>query len=339
MLHFSSLRRLALTGLVLITGAGTMAACSQDSDALVIYNAQHERLTQELTDAFTEETGIKVELRNGKDFELANQIKAEGDGSPADIFVTENSPAMQVVATEGLFEPIPDDIFAQVPAEFSPSTQEWMGVAARSTVFVYNKDAVSEDELPASILDLTTPEWDGRFGFAPGGADFQAIASAVLALEGPDAGKAWIDGLAQYGEVLNNNIAIMKAVNAGELDGGIIYHYYWYRDQAEAGDNSKNTALHFFGNRDPGAFISVSGIGSLASSDHQEDAQAFLRWITGPTGQALLAESYALEYPLGTGVAPADALTPIADLDPPTVDIAKLNGPEVIELFQSAGLL
>ena len=105
--------------------------------------------------------------------------------------------------------------------------------------------------------------------FSPTGADFQAIVSAVVATEGEDRAAEWIQGLADNGTVLENNLVVMEAVNAGEVDTGIIYHYYWYRDQKEAGENSDSSQLHFFGNRDPGAFLSVSGAGVLASSEKQ----------------------------------------------------------------------
>ena len=70
---------------------------------LVVYNAQHEDLTQAWAEEFTKETGIAIEMRNGSDNELANQLVAEGAGSPADVFLTENSPGMNIVEQAGLF--------------------------------------------------------------------------------------------------------------------------------------------------------------------------------------------------------------------------------------------
>ena len=52
------------------------------------------------------------------------------------------------------------------------------------------------------------------------------------------------------------NSAAMKAVNAGEVEGAVIYHYYYFGDQAKTGENSSNVALHYFRNEDPGAFVS-----------------------------------------------------------------------------------
>ena len=106
----------------------------------------------------------------------------------------------------------------------------------------------------------------------------------------------------QNATVYQNNIATMKAVNAGEVPGGVIYHYYWFRDQDGTGENSANTELHYFGNQDPGAFVSVSGGGVLQSSTHQDEAQQFLAFLAGATGQQILGEGYSFEYPVASGV-------------------------------------
>jgi iron(III) transport system substrate-binding protein len=150
-------------------GGATASTAEDNPNALVVYNAQHESMTTIWADAFTKETGIEVVLRHGKDFELANQIKAEGDRSPADVFLTENSPAMAVVENAGMFADIDPATLAQVPKKYSTSTGKWVGIAARSTVFVYNTDRLRTEELPESIMDLAKPEWQGRWGAGTGG--------------------------------------------------------------------------------------------------------------------------------------------------------------------------
>jgi len=334
--------RRAMTVTTAVAALGLLGACSS-SDAsgpyITVYNAQHEELLEEIAPLFTDKTGIEVKLRNGDDFELANQLVQEGDASPADVFLTENSPAMSLVDSENLFAPLDEDVLGLVPARFSPSNGNWMGFVARSTVLVHNTASVGADELPESILELAEPEWAGRVAFSPSGADFQAIVSAVLELEGEEATAQWLEGLAANGEVYDGNNLVLEAVNAGEVDAGIIYHYYWYRDQAEAGENSSDSALHFFGDQDAGAFVSVSGAGVLASSDKQEDAQAFVEFLSSVEGQQALADSYALEYPLNPEVQLDPPVKPLAELEPPRIALESLNGPQVTELMQDAGLL
>src|SRR4051812_30922650 len=151
--------------LSLVGIAGALAACGGSGDSggsdrptLTLYNAQHDDLMKAMVAGFTEKTGIKVEFRNGEDAELANQIVQEGKASPADVFVTENSPSVQVVAEQGLFAPVDQATLEQVPQQYRPTSGKWVGFAARSTVLAYNPGMISESQLPASLLDLTAPE-------------------------------------------------------------------------------------------------------------------------------------------------------------------------------------
>jgi iron(III) transport system substrate-binding protein len=346
------LRKNALVGIaVAATAVFGLAACGSNSDTgaaasgsaagdgITVYNAQHESLTKEWIDAFTAETGIKVTVRQGSDTEMSNQIIQEGAASPADVFLTENSPAMTQVENAGLFADVDQATVDQVPAEFRPSTGKWTGIAARSTVLVYDKNKISEDKLPKSMLDLAKPEWKGKWAASPTGADFQAIVSALLELKGEAATDAWLAGMKENFKAYKGNSTAMKAVNAGEVDAALIYHYYYYGDQAETGENSNNVTPYYFKNQDPGAFISVSGGGVLKSSKHAADAQAFLKFITGKQGQEILKNGTSFEYPVGSQVVANEALVPIKDLEAPTVDPAKLNSTQVTDLMTKAGLL
>ncbi len=335
----AALRASAALAATVLT-ASTLSGCGLlGSPDLVIYNAQHEELLDEIVPLFEEESGLDVELRSGKDLEMANQIVEEGEDSPADVFLTENSPAMSIVDNAGLFAELPADATAPIPEQYVPAEHTWTGFLARSTVAMYNTESMTEADMPASLLDFADPEWEGRVAFSPTGADFQAIVSAVLELEGEEATRAWLEGLEANGVIVQNNLVVMQSVDSGEVDAGIAYHYYWYRDREENGTDSDSSALHFFGDQDPGAFLSISGAGILASSEHQEAAEEFVTWLTGTDAQQAMAESYALEYPLNPDATLNPAVKPFDELEPPEVDVSSLNGPQVTDLMTEAGLL
>jgi len=349
------IRTNALAGIALAaTAALGLAACGSGSSAtagssaaangssageITVYNAQHESLTKEWIDAFTAETGIKVTVRQGDDTEMSNQIVQEGQASPADVFLTENSPAMAQVENAGLFADVDKATVDQVPAEFRPSTNKWTGIAARSTVLVYDKNKINADKLPKSMLDLANPEWKGKWAASPSGADFQAIVSALLELKGEAATEAWLKGMKENSKPYKGNSTAMKAVNAGEVDSALIYHYYYYGDQAKTGENSNNVTPFYFKNQDPGAFVSISGGGVLKSSKNAAAAQSFLKFITGKKGQEVLQKGTSFEYAVGSDVPSNDKLVPLKELQAPTVDPAKLNSAKVTELMTQAGLL
>jgi iron(III) transport system substrate-binding protein len=327
-----------LSALALVGGA-TACSSSTESNDLLIYNAQHESLTKEWIDAFTKETGIKVTYRQGGDTELGNQLIAEGASSPADVILTENSPAMAAVEKAGLFADVDPATTAQVPEQFRPTTGKWTGVAARTTVFAYNKSKLTEAQLPKSIMDLQKPEWKGRWGAPPVKPDFQAIVAAMLQLTGEPATSQWLAGMKTNAEIFQDNIATLRAINAGEVEGGVIYHYYWFRDQNSTKEISGNTALYYFRNQDPGAFVSVSGGGVLASSKKKDKAQQFLKFITSKAGQEVLENGTSYEYPVASGVPANKQLVPLVDLQAPKVNPSDLNATAVTDLMTKAGLL
>jgi iron(III) transport system substrate-binding protein len=329
-----------VTSVLMIAAAQAQAQTgTPDAGSIVVYNAQHENLTQAWADGFTRQTGTRVVLRNAGDTELGNQIVQEGGASPADVFLTENSPAMVLVDNAHLFAPLDKDTLAQVPDNFRPEHGRWIGVAARTTVFAYNKTKLREDQLPKSMMDLAEPAWKGRWAAAPAGADFQAIVSAMLELKGEAATRAWLKGMKQNVTTYRGNSVAMKAVNTGQAEGAVIYHYYYFGDQAKTGENSDNVSLYYFRHQDPGAFVSISGGGVLASSKHPAQAQAFVKWIAGKDGQAILTTSKSFEYAVGNGVASDPKLVPLADLQAPKVEPSKLNSKMVTDLMTEAGLL
>jgi iron(III) transport system substrate-binding protein len=321
---------LAALSALLFAAVFPLSAGAQDAGELVVYNAQHESLAREWAEKFTAETGIRITMRKGSDLEMANQILQEGEASPADVFLTENSPAMVLVDKAGLFAPLGQDTLSKVPDNFRSSTGNWVGIAARSTVFAYNKTKLSENQLPKSITDLADPSWNGRWAASPGGADFQAIVGALLAIRGEAETASWLSAMKSGFKPYRGNSAAMKGVNAGEVDGAVIYHYYYFGDQAKTGENSANVGLHYFKNEDPGAFVSLSGGGVLASSKHKAEAERFVRWIADKGGQAILREGTSFANP---------ALVPLSELQAPKLDPDKLDAAKVTQMMTAAGLL
>ena len=330
--------RYLLPAIALVLAAQAVSAVAQDS-GLTVYTSQHQALTQEWADGFTARTGIPVTIRKGTDVLMANQIVQEGLNSPADVFLTENSPAMVMVEAAGLFSPVAPETLAQIPEEFRPKSGMWTGIAARTTLFVYNTDLLAEEDLPTSMLDLAEPEWQGRWGAAPAGADFQAIVSALLELQGPEVTANWLVGLKNNALPYRGNFEAMRGANVGEVAGSLIYNYYYYGDQAGTGESSDKLAVHHFANQDPGAFVSVSGGGVLKASDNPEAAQQFLAFVTGPEGQAILRDGNSYEYAIGSGIEPNSALPPLSEIDYPKVDPSLLNAQQVVQLMTAAGVI
>jgi iron(III) transport system substrate-binding protein len=339
----SKLRLCALSlGALLLAAlaAGCGGSSSDSKGSLTLYSAQHEPMTEAFVKGFEEENGAAVEVRYGEDEGLASQIEQEGDASPADVVLTENTPPLEALSGKGLLAEVDSSTLDEVPSQYSSPKGDWVGVAARETVLVYNPDLIAADELPTSILELAEPEWKGKLAIAPSEPDFVPIVSAITKLEGEAAAKSWLEGFGENAKRYNDNEGIIAAVDSGQIAAGIINHYYWYEAAAEEGTDKIPSKLHYFGNEDAGALVNVSGAGALASSDEPELAQEFLAYLVSVEGQTAMTESGDWEYPLNAEVAPPPGLKPFASLEPPKVSPADLgDGSEPLKLMQEAGLL
>ncbi|MFE3544963.1 extracellular solute-binding protein [Nocardia sp. NPDC059177] len=313
--------RRVLAGLTVVAvavfGAGACGSSPGHGDQITVYSGQDATLVAEWVAAFTEETGIEVVVRHGGDIGLGNRLLAEGADSPADAFLTANTPAMTLVARAGLLTEVDQATLDQVPSRYR-SPANWVGVASRATAFVYDTDQVRPAGLPASLLDLAQPAWQGRWGAATASSDFQAIVTGLLALRGEDVTRAWLRGVRANAVGAPNTAATVEAVAANTPATGLIFDDAWYR----AGESHGNTALHYFSGQDPGAFVSVSGAAVLAASEKHDAAQKFLAFLTSEQAAQILAAN--------TGGAPPPATPPI--------DPARLDPGTALRLLAEAGL-
>src|SRR5581483_8990425 len=293
-----------------------LAACGSSSKsgpgALTLYNGQHEQTTVLLVRDFEHRTGIKVKIRSADESTLANQIMQEGSNSPADVFYTENSPALEALGEKGLLSPVDSATLGAVPRADSAQRGDWVGVSARVSEMVYNVASMKGGRLPGSVLQLAEPSYKGKVGFAPSETDFQPLVTAISKLKGRAAAEAWLLGMKENGKVYPDNETVVAQVNNGESALGPINHYYWYRLREEQGNGSMHSRLQPYPQGDPGNLINVSGAAVLRSSGKQADAQKLLAFLVSEQGQQALAASDSWEYPLRPGVAPHPGLPPLS---------------------------
>ncbi len=217
-------------------------ASSADSGTITVYSGRDEEFVGSLFEDFTAATGIDVEPRYGDSAELAATILEEGDASPADVFFAQDAGSLGAVADGGLFAPIDPVVVERVEARFRSDDGLWVGTSGRGRVAVYNTDALSGGDLPDSILDFADPAWKGRIGLPPTNSSFQAHVAAMIEMQGEDATRAWLEALMANDPVFyEDNGATTRAVGAGEVEVGLVNHYYKYEVEAEDGARRSRT--------------------------------------------------------------------------------------------------
>jgi len=321
----------------------TGLALSQLSGAasLVLYSAQHPQTVKLLAKDFEQTSGISVKVREGEGPELVAQLLAEGKASPADVYLASNSPELMMLQEKQLLAKLPAANLAAIPARFNSPTGEWVGVMARENVLVYNTKLANVAQMPASLMDLSKPQWKGKLGIAPSDGDFLPLVSAVHALKGEAATAQWLKGLHDNAQTFDDNEGVVAAVNRGSVAVGIINNYYWARLQTELGVKGMHSQLYHFANADVGALLNVSGVGMLKSAHNVDAAQKFIAYLISPRGQQIMAKSnITYEYPLLPGIAPSPLLKPFNQLTPPPLDMQKLgDDSQSARLLRQAGLL
>jgi iron(III) transport system substrate-binding protein len=327
--------------LVVTIAALLAAGCGGDDEPgrLTVYSGREEELVAPLFEQFTEETGIEVDVRYGDSAELAATITEEGGNSPADVFFAQDPGSLGAV--ESQLASLPAEILDRVDEAYRDADGRWVGTSGRSRVLVYNTEAVDAGELPASVFDLTDPAWKGRVGIAPTNASFQAFVTAMRLSAGEDRTRQWLEDLKENEpKTYEKNTPIVEATAAGEVDVGLVNHYYLALVKAEQPDAP--IANHFFEAGDPGALVSVAGAGVLESSDQAGDAEAFLAFLLSDDAQRFYTEdAEETEYPLVDGIPPAAGLPPLDELAGPDVDLTTF-GPELeatVELLRETGYL
>lgn len=320
---------------VAIASLLALSACASNSESLVVYSGRSEELVQPLIDRFENEHGIDVDVRYAGSTDHAATLLQEGETSDADVFYAQDPASLGSVAP--LFAPLDAATLDLVDARFSDREGRWVGTSGRVRVFVYNTS--SPRELPQSIDDVTDPIWSDEVGVAPTNGSFLAFISAMILERGEEATLDWLQALAANNPPeFPSNSPIVTATDAGEIDAGLVNHYYLLRLRAEgAGENAENW---FIPAGDVGTLVMTAGAGVLASSDNKENARLFVDFLLSAEAQEYFATD-TFEYPLIDGVDPAPGLPPLKEIDAPDIDLSQLSDvlDDATRLVTQAGLV
>jgi iron(III) transport system substrate-binding protein len=327
--------------------AGLLAGCGGSggqgaAGTITLYSGQHQQTTQLLVSAFEKQTGINVKVRYDDEDTFADEIVAEKAHPIADVFYTENSPALAYLQDQGLLSAVAPATLAKTPAADESSDGDWVGISARVSVLIYNPSLISADRLPTSVMQLADPQYRGELAIAPGETDFQPIVTSVARAYGQPAALTWLEALkANAGSHdYPDNETIVDEVNRGAVAFGVVNQYYWYRMQAELGAANIHSKITTFAPHDPGYVLDVSGAAVLKSSKNQADAQKFLAFLVSEQGQEIIAHSISFEYPLDDGVQTTAPETPFSQLQPDPITLPELgDGSTAVALLQKARLL
>lgn len=289
---------------------------------LTVYSGRSEEFIAPFFADWEKESGIKLNVRYGDSAELAAQILEEGKNSPADLFLSQDAGSLGAVSAAGLFTTLPSSVAEEIEGKYISSDRSWVGVTGRARVFAYRPDVAAA--LPQSISDLTKPAYKGKVGIAPSNASFQAFVTALINEKGENFAEKWLKGVKANGaKVYLKNSAIVEAIDKGEIDFGLVNHYYvWEVSQALGRDI--NVEIGFFAPGDLGNLVNVSGAGVFATSAKRDAAFKLINYLTSKPAQISFVED-THEYSLIPGIKSPEDLPALAAIGAPQVDLHSLE--------------
>ncbi|MEE8375329.1 MAG: iron ABC transporter substrate-binding protein [Acidimicrobiia bacterium] len=323
--------------IAVVVGAMVITACGSggSGDLLIVYSGRSEELVQPLIDQFTESTGIEVEVRYAGSTDLAATLLQEGDSTEADVFFAQDPASLGSVA--GLLTELPQSVLNSVDTRFADRNGRWVGTSGRVRTFIYNTG--TSNDLPQTIDDVTDPSWFGEVGVAPTNGSFLAFVSAMILERGEEGTLRWLKSLAANDpQDYPKNTPIVAAADAGEIEGGLVNHYYLLRLRAEGEGNSSEN--WFIPAGDVGTLVMPAGAGILSGTDVPEAARQFVEFLLSETAQTYFATE-TFEFPLIPGVQPAEGLPALEDLNTPDIDLSQLADvlDDATRLVSEAGLV
>ncbi|WP_324076408.1 MAG: Fe(3+) ABC transporter substrate-binding protein [Erythrobacter sp.] len=341
-----------LLALAACASLGGLAACSEgaegdgaaptDAGEVNVYTARHYDTDLALYEDFTKTTGIKVNRIEADADALIERIAAEGEFSPADVFVTVDAGRLARAEEAGILAEVDSPVLQErIPAHLRDPKNRWFALTTRARIIIYNK-AKGQPAGLATYEDLAKPEFKGRICMRSSSSVYNiALLSSIIAHDGAAKAESWAKGLvANFARPpQGNDMSNIEAVAAGECDISLVNTYYLAR--FASGEKRKvldGVGIIFPNQATTGAHVNMSGAGVVKSSPNRANAVKFLEYLASDTAQQLLAGGNN-EYPTAKGVAATSAVEALGSFKADTLSAAEIGKgqPQAVTIFNRAG--
>ncbi|MHA3026950.1 Fe(3+) ABC transporter substrate-binding protein [Chromohalobacter israelensis] len=336
-------RPLALPATALLAGA--IFAGDALAEEVNIYSARHYDSDQALYDAFTEKTGIDVNILEGDSDQLIERIRREGAASPADIMLTVDAGRLWRAEQAGVFQGIESDVLNErLPDAMRHPEGKWFGFSQRVRAIFYDPDDID----PANLKryeDLADPRFEGDICIRSSNNIYnQSLLASMIAHHGMDDAEAWaqgvVDNMARDPE--GGDTDQIRGVASGECDIAVANHYYYVRllesDDASDRETAESVEILLPNQDGRGAHVNVGGAGVVADAPNRDNAIRFLEFLASDEAQRLFAAGNH-EFPVVDGVEVDGTLATWGDFKRDALNINALgeHNPEAIRIFDRVG--
>ena len=339
-------RNLLKSGLAFGTGLLFLPSARAQNGTLNIYSARHYNTDEALYGNFSDLTGVRINRIDAEPDPLVERLKAEGDKSPCDIFLTTDAGRIERARQLDLLQPVVSEVLAaRVPAHLRDPDNTWFGFSKRARVIVYSKAQVPAADAPKTYEALADPKWKGKLLVRSSGHIYnQSLVGSLLAALGPERTEAWARGVAANlaRPPRGGDTDQIKGVAAGEAEVGVTNTYYLANlmrsKKPEDRAVAEKVGVVFPDQAGRGTHVNISGGAVARHAPNRVAAVKFLEYLVSVQAQRYFAEGNS-EYPVVAGVplsAELQALGPFKE-DPLNARVFALNNAEALKIMDRAG--
>ncbi|WP_104204311.1 Fe(3+) ABC transporter substrate-binding protein [Billgrantia saliphila] len=334
--------RLTVPFAAVLAGSAFAASAAEEVN---LYSARHYDSDEALYQAFTEQTGIEVNLLEGESDQLIERIQREGVASPADVMITVDAGRLWRAEQDGIFQSVESDVLDErLPEAMRHPEGKWFGFSQRVRAIVYNPENIDPSEI-TSYEDLADPRFEGEVCIRSSNNIYnQSLLASMIEHHGAEAAEEWaqgiVDNMARDPE--GGDTDQIKAVAAGECDLAVANHYYYVRllesEDAAEREVAEKVDILFPNQDDRGTHVNVGGAGVVEGAPNRENAIRFLEFLASDEAQEIFAAGN-YEFPVVEGVKMSETLESWGEFkkDDLNVSILGENNPEAIRIFDRVG--
>ena len=306
---------------------------------LIVYSARNEQLIKPLFDAYTRETGTPIRYITDKAAPLLARLKAEGKNTSADVLITVDAGNLWKAANDGVLEKIDSAVLSKnIPLHLRDPGSRWFGVSVRARTIAYSSARVKPSDL-STYEALAEPQWKGRLCLRTSKKVYnQSLVAMMIAAMGEARAeqvvRSWIGNLAT--DVFANDAAVLKAIESGQCDVGIVNTYYYGRLLKKS--PVLPVKLFWPNQSGRGVHVNVSGVGVTAHSRNKVEATRFVEWLSTEPAQRILADGN-MEYPANPAIKSNEVVSAWGDFKQDQINVARAGELQVkaVKLMDRAG--
>lgn len=334
--------RFALTALAL--AVGTSAAGSAMAEEVNVYSARHYDSDAALYQRFTDETGIDVNVIEGKSAQLIERIEREGIASPADIMMTVDAGNLWRAEQAGVFQAVDSAVLnKRLPETMRDPDGMWFGFSERARVIYYHRDNFDPSQI-STYEDLADPRFEDEICIRSSSNIYnQSLMASLIEHHGQDDAQAWAEGVVSNmaRNPAGGDTDQIRAVASGECNLAVGNHYYYARllhsDDLEDRKVARQIGLIFPNQDGRGTHVNIGGAGLAANAPNAENGVRFLEFLASDSAQEAFAAGN-FEFPVVDGVKKDPVLESWGEFKRDDVNVSVLgeNNPEAIRTFDRA---